>query len=89
MAYKIFIASVRQWRKDCSKIPKRDLERIHKKIELLTQEPWSDFIQVKQLPNYDLAQFRLRIGNYRVLFDLDADHNTVRILRVLHRSKLY
>lgn len=46
-------------------------------------------MQVKQLKNYEVADFRLRIGDERILFDRDELTKTIHLLRVLHRSKLY
>lgn len=89
MAYKLFIADEKIWRKDCSRIPKEQLQQIIRKLRALEQDPWAENVQVKQLKNYELADFRLRIGEYRVLFDKDDDAKTITFLRVLHRSKLY
>lgn len=89
MAYKIIVLSKRVWRKDCLAIPKKHVQQILQKIQLLTAEPWPENIQVKQLHHYRLADFRLRIGEYRVLFDKDEMKKVIRLIRVLHRSKLY
>lgn len=89
MAYRITIWKKRLWLKDYKKMPKHVQEALHEKLRDLKQEPWPDSIQVKQLPSYPLAEFRLRIGDYRVLFNKDERKKEVKILRVLHRSKLY
>jgi len=41
---------------------------------------------VKKLTNYT-PEYRLRVGNYRVLFEVEAE--TVVIYRVLHRKDAY
>ena len=89
MAYEIVIEDVRLWEKDCAAIPRDRLQRIFGKIAALETDPWPDNVQVKQLKNYNAADFRMRVGDYRVLFNKDEESKTVRLLRVLHRSKLY
>lgn len=89
MAYKLVIDDDRRWRKDCAAIPHERLVQILRSIRALEQEPWKENVQVKQLPHYPLAQFRLRVGDYRVLFDKNNATKTIHLLRVLHRSKLY
>ena len=41
---------------------------------------------VKRLSNFDIG-YRLRMGDYRILFDLKGAHVTVR--RILHRRHAY
>ncbi|MDO8648654.1 MAG: type II toxin-antitoxin system RelE/ParE family toxin [Candidatus Peregrinibacteria bacterium] len=89
MAYRIVIADERIWRKDCGKIPKEQLQQILRKIRALAGDPWAGNVQVKQLKNEELADFRLRIGEYRVLFQKDEEQRVITLLRLLHRSKLY
>lgn len=89
MAYDLVIADLRLWKKDCGGIPQEQLRNIIRKIHALEKDPWAGNVQVKQLKNYEVADFRLRVGDYRVLFDKDDDTKTISLLRVLHRSKLY
>ncbi len=89
MGYKVVIEDDRIWRKDCSKIPPEDLRKIIQKINNLTKDPWDDNVQVKQLKDYAVADFRLRVGNYRVLFNKNEDEKIILLLGVRHRSKLY
>lgn len=89
MAYKILIADGKIWRKDCGAIQKEQLLRILKAIRKLEKDPWDGNIQAKQLKHYKLADFRLRVGDYRVLFNKEEGEKSIVLLRVLHRSKLY
>jgi mRNA interferase RelE/StbE len=36
-----------------------------------------------------VGEYRLRVGDYRVLYDVDDRDHTVTVLRVKHRSKAY
>ena len=42
---------------------------------------------VKRLHGFDPPEFRLRVGDYRVLFHLDNE--TMRVLRVRNRKEAY
>lgn len=88
MEFKIKIADKKIFAKDISKIWKSEVDKIFEKIELL-KIYWINFSQVRRLKNYETANFRLRIWNYRVLFDFDLEHWEIIIFRCLHRSKLY
>jgi len=59
-------------------------KNIEKKIASLKNYP--NVSNVKRLVDYD-PPYRLRVGDYRVLFDMTED--TVFIGRVLHRKKAY
>ncbi|CAA6821434.1 MAG: RelE/StbE replicon stabilization toxin [uncultured Sulfurovum sp.] len=70
--------------KDLSKIQKQDAHKIFLKIEALDGYP--DVANIKKLTNFE-PPYRLRVGNYRVLFDIEDD--TITVYRVKHRSKSY
>lgn len=70
--------------KDLSKIQKQEVEKILLKIELL--EDYPDVANIKKLTNFE-PPYRLRVGNYRVLFDIEDD--VITVYRVKHRSKSY
>ena len=70
--------------KDLKKINAKDKEKIHTKILELRNFP--DTANIKKLTDFEPA-YRLRIGNYRILFDVSED--TIEIGRVLHRKDSY
>jgi mRNA interferase RelE/StbE len=74
--------------KDISKIPKNNLENIFNKIELLSKK-WAEIAQIRKLNNYNLCDYRLRVWNFRILFNIDDIKKEIIIFRILHRSKLY
>ncbi len=73
--------------KDLKKIGSSSLPRIKEGIEELKYFP--NISQIKQLKNHPLADYRLRIGNYRVLFDIDWKKQEVHILKIGHRKDIY
>lgn len=73
--------------KDLKKISKQALPQIKNGIVELKKFPVLS--NLKHLKNHPLADYRLRIGNYRVLFDVDWEKNEIQILKIGHRSKIY
>ena len=75
------------------KIPERNVrQRITKGIEVLADNPRPDGKKTKKLKPpvhlYNLtAEYRLRIGNYRVLYDIDDSKKIVWILVLRKRSE--
>ena len=70
--------------KDLQRIDHQQKQRLHEAIEQLVYFP--QVPNVKRLTNFEPA-YRLRIGDYRVLFDIDGE--TILIGRVLHRRESY
>ncbi|MDP3975723.1 MAG: type II toxin-antitoxin system RelE/ParE family toxin [bacterium] len=89
MEYRLVVFNEKQWLKDLSALPRQVAGRILDKLEKLEHLPWSKDVHAKKLQHYDLADFRMRIGDYRVLFNLDKEGKQVVLLRVLHRSQCY
>lgn len=87
--YRLIIFDERVWRRDCDRVPKKQLERIVEKIRFLEEWSVSSGLDLKALQHYDNADFRLRVGDYRVLLNKDDERREIYLLRVLHRSKLY
>ena len=88
MVYKIIFNNEKIIHKDISKIPKDYIQIIFNKLEELSKN-WIWKAQVKKLNNYYLSDYRLRVWDYRILFNLSIDNNKIVIFRILHRSKLY
>jgi len=59
------------------------------KIEIEKLQHFPHITQIKRLKSYPLADFRLKVGNYRVLFDVDFDNKEIHILKISHRKDLY
>jgi len=70
--------------KDLKSISEPFKTNIHKKILELKKFPKVQ--NIKKLTNFEPA-YRLRVGNYRILFDIID--GTIFIGRVVHRQKSY
>ena len=73
--------------KDLRKIPPSSLPKIKKGIEDLVSFP--DLSNIKHLKNHPVADYRLRVGNYRILFDVDWEQMEIFILKIGHRKDVY
>ncbi len=69
--------------RDLKELSPEVARRIVAKLEALTSDLAGD---VKRLVKHSPA-YRLRVGDYRVLFDVDGEF--LRIQRVVHRSQAY
>jgi mRNA interferase RelE/StbE len=70
--------------KDLGQLPRRDAARVLLALERLQVDLSGD---VKRLTDFT-PEYRLRVGNYRVLFEIEQD-STVTIYRILHRREAY
>ena len=70
--------------KDLQKVSQKERDRLHNKISDLINFP--NISNCKKLTNFEPA-YRMRVGNYRILFDVIGD--TIEIGRVLHRKDSY
>jgi len=57
------------------------------RIEGLKSFP--DISNIKKLSAHPLADFRLRAGEYRILFDVDWQEKKIFILKIGHRKDVY
>lgn len=70
--------------KQLKKIDKSQAKRIYEKIQELNNYP--NVSNTKKLTNYN-PSYRLRVGDYRVLFDIEDE--TLIIFFIRHRSEAY
>jgi len=70
--------------KNLNKLYGKDFEFIAKKIKDLKNFP--NVSNIKKLTNFD-PKYRLRVGNYRVLFDVID--NKIIICKIKHRKNVF
>lgn len=71
--------------KEISKLPKQELKRVVEKIKLLAENPRPD--GCKKLSGDE--KYRLRVGNYRVLYRIEDDLLIIYVVKVGHRKEIY
>ena len=71
--------------KELKSIPKKDLKRILTKIESLSDNPRPN--DCKKLSA--LERYRIRQGNYRILYSIENEILTIYIVKIGHRKDVY
>ncbi|NCN24130.1 MAG: hypothetical protein COU65_01605 [Candidatus Pacebacteria bacterium CG10_big_fil_rev_8_21_14_0_10_42_12] len=69
----------RSAKKDIDKLDSITKKRLKKKLEIYSQDPLP---YSKKLVNSKVGEYRWRIGNHRVVFDLDQDKKQIVVLRI-------
>ncbi len=67
------------------KLPRSISKRIVGRIDALSEDPQNvDFKKLIGMP-----YFRLRVGDYRVIFNIDYQKKKITIIKVGHRKNVY
>jgi len=83
MTYKVTFKPSAQ--KELSKLPDSVYKRAKKKILALADEPRPP--GVKKLTGRE--GWRVRVGDWRIVYEIDDDSRIVRIMAIGHRGKIY
>jgi len=70
--------------RDLDKLDQEALQRIRGGLERYREHPYQF---AAKLTNAELGTYRFRMGDYRVIFDVDD--NKIVVLRVGHRRDIY
>jgi mRNA interferase RelE/StbE len=73
--------------KDLKKIPKTDQKRIISKVEALAENPFPS--GYKALQGQLSGYYRIRSGDYRIVYTVDNKNVTILILKIGHRGSIY
>ena len=83
MAYRIELKT--SVNKDFRPIPSQDIERIISKIDSLATDPRP--AGASKLVG--TQAWRVRTGNYRILYQIDDQAQSITIIKIGHRSAVY
>ncbi|MBI3537572.1 MAG: type II toxin-antitoxin system RelE/ParE family toxin [Chloroflexi bacterium] len=72
--------------KDYRRLPKSVVERAMKRIEKLKDDPFPH--GVEKLEDADRL-YRLRVGDYRIVYEVDTQVQQIIVLYVRHRREVY
>ena len=72
--------------RDLRRLPRAFFERVDERILSLRDDPRPH--GVRKLVGA-LEGWRIRVGDYRILYQIDDDAQTVTVVRVKHRHKAY
>jgi mRNA interferase RelE/StbE len=72
--------------KELKKLPKQIIRRVLEAVEALSSEPQP--VGSRKIVG-TINQYRLRVGDYRVIYALEDEILCVEIVRVRHRKDVY
>lgn len=81
--YKVFVR--KSAAAELGRIPKKDLLRIVERIRSLEQNPRPHGCEKLSV----LERYRVRQGDYRIVYAVDDDEKTVDVVKIGHRSEVY
>lgn len=81
--YKVYIK--RSAGKELGRIREKDRKKVIEKIRSLSFEPRP--VGVKKLSGEE--KYRVRQGDYRILYKIEAEIVTVTVVRIAHRREVY
>jgi mRNA interferase RelE/StbE len=70
---------------ELSRIPKKELLRIIERIRSLEENP--RLFGCEKLSAQE--RYRIRQGNYRIVYSIDDDGRTVEVFKIGHRREVY
>lgn len=86
MSYQIIYH--RNVEKFLDKVPDKIYLQISSKIRELANNPYSPFLDIKKLVGGE-DEYRLRVGEYRILYSLENKKLYIYIINIAHRKDVY
>ena len=73
--------------KELRRLPCDILLKVDKRILALMKQPRPE--DVKKLKGKEKEGWRIRVGNYRILYRIDDSKNEIRVYRIKHRKEAF
>lgn len=82
------IEFVKSARKEFERLPAKIRAKTAEALNLLALNPYSELLKIKKMKGApDL--YRIRLGEYRVLYELRNDRLVVVVIKLGHRREVY
>ena len=75
-------------KKEFDRLPSKIRQQVSDALLVLSTNPRSDILQIKKLKGED-SLFRIRLGDYRVLYSIERKILTVVVIKIGHRQSVY
>ncbi len=75
----------KHFNKEFEDLPEEIQKRVVKEVELILENPFKQGV----LKLTDRQSFRTRVGDYRLIFNVNEVERVVTLIAVGHRSKIY
>jgi len=82
------IEFTRSSKAEFEKLPQKVQDRVLEALTFLSQNPFSDMLRIKKLKGVENL-YRIRIGDYRILYEVRSDVLVVLIIKIGHRREVY
>jgi mRNA interferase RelE/StbE len=74
-------------KKDLKALEKFEIDNIDKKLRLLISGQLG--LDIKKLSGFNYPTYRLRVGNYRVIYEVLEKMIVVQVIKIKHRKDAY
>jgi mRNA interferase RelE/StbE len=74
--------------KEYKKLPIKVRRKVDESLEILSINPLSEILKFKKIRGKD-NHYRIRIGEYRMIYSPQDENLIVRVIRVGHRKDVY
>ena len=75
-------------KKEFNKLPSKIQDRIVEALKLLSINPFSELLKIKKLKGQE-ELYRIRIGNYRLVYEVQNNELIVHLVKIGHRREVY
>ncbi|MCB0327104.1 MAG: type II toxin-antitoxin system RelE/ParE family toxin [Bdellovibrionales bacterium] len=76
--------------KDLKPLPKEVQQRIIDSMNLLAVDPFSSILPIRKMQGSSSENlYRLRIGSYRVVYEVQREKVVILVIRIGHRKDVY
>ncbi len=76
----------RQAERQLTNAPKADRQRLIAALQMLAMTPWPN--GCRKLSGYNNL-FRVRVGSYRIIYEIIEARIVIRVLKIGHRKDVY
>lgn len=74
--------------KEYQKLPKQVRSKVDECLEVLAVNPLSEILRFKKIRGRE-NHYRIRVGDYRIIYSPQNDHLIVRVIRIGNRKDVY
>lgn len=79
---------VKSAEKEFLRLPKKHRDRFAEALKLLSISPYSELLKIKKLKGTENV-YRIRVGEYRLIYEVKRKRLIVLVIKVGHRSDVY
>ncbi len=75
-------------KKEFDRLPKKVQDKVLEALRFLAENPYSDLLKIKKLRAVE-SLYRVRIGDYRVVYEVRSVAPLVVVIKIGHRREIY